>query len=173
MLITTDQTSRVHKLEDQVPQVSAIGEVLESVTSHKFLGVWIQENLKWTDHVTKTVSSCFAAPSTNRKIRNMVPTALKKQLVQALVLSKLDYNDIVVYPLLQHLEAKLQWVQRCTAGFVTNHCAKMADVIGLGWLPVKERTELHLLRATHRALNDTHWPSYLTLKRHQATKNLR
>jgi len=173
MLISTDQMSRVHKLEDQVPQINANGEVLERVTLHKFLGVWIQENLKWTKHVTKTVSSCFAALSVIKKIRNMVPKALKKQLVEALVLSKVDYNDIVVYPLPQYLETKLQRVQKSAASFVNNRYAKMADVIGLGWLPVKERTEMHLLRTTHRALYDTHWPSYLTLQRRQIAMNLR
>ena len=103
----------------------------------------------------------------------MVPKALKKQLVEALVLSKVDYNDIVVYLLPQNLEAKLQRVQKSAASFVNNRYAKMADVIGLGWLPVKERTEMHLLKTTHRALYDTYWPSYLTLQRRQITMNLR
>lgn len=56
MVISTDEMSRVHKLEDQVPRINADGEVLERVTLHKFLGEWIQDNLKWTEHVTKTVS---------------------------------------------------------------------------------------------------------------------
>ena len=75
-------------------------------------------------------------------------TALRKQLVEALVLSKLDFNDVVMYPLPQYL--KLQRVQRFAASFVNNRYTKMADVIGLGWLPVKERTEFHLFRITHR-----------------------
>lgn len=73
MVISTDEMSRVHKLEDQVPRINANGEVLERVTLHKFLGVWIQDNLKWTEHVTKTVSSCFAALSAIKEIRNMAP----------------------------------------------------------------------------------------------------
>lgn len=105
--------------------------MLERVTLHKFLCVWIQKNLKWTKHVTKTVSSCFAALSAIKKIRNMAPKALKKQLVEALVLSKIDYNNIVVYQLPQYLEAKLQRVQKSAASFVNNRYAKMADVIGL------------------------------------------
>ena len=52
--------SRVHELENQMPQISENGEVLERATSHRFLGLWIQENLKWTDHLTQTVSSRFA-----------------------------------------------------------------------------------------------------------------
>lgn len=56
MLISIHQMSTVHKLEDQVPLISANGNVLERVTLHKSLGVWIQENLKWAEHVTKSVS---------------------------------------------------------------------------------------------------------------------
>ena len=32
---------------------------------------------------------------------------------------------------------------------------------------------MHLLKTTHRALYDTCWPSYLTLRRRQTTINLR
>jgi len=85
----------------------------------------------------------------------MATKALKKQLVEPLVLPTVDYNNIV-YPLPQHPEAKLQRVQKCAASFVNNRYAKMADVIGLGWLPVKERTKRHLLRTTHRDLYTTH-----------------
>jgi len=62
----------------------------------------------------------------------MAPKALKKRLVEALVLSKVDYNDIVVYLLPQYLEAKLLRVQKSAASFVSNRYAKMDDIIGLG-----------------------------------------
>lgn len=86
---------------------------------HKFLSVWIQESLKWTKHVTKTVSSCFAALSAIKKIRNKAHKALKEQLVETLVLLNLDYNDIVVYPSPQYFEAKLQRVQKSAASLLT------------------------------------------------------
>ena len=63
----------------------------------------------------------------------MAPKALRKQLVEVLVLSKLDFND-TLYPLPQYLEAKLQGVQRCATSFVNNRYTKMADVARLGWL---------------------------------------
>ena len=105
----------------------------------------------------------------------MVPKALKKQLVEALILSKVDYNDIVVYPHHSTLKQNYRYLEfkKSAASFVNNRYAKMDDVIGLGWLPVNEQTEMHLLRRTHRALCDTSWPSYLTLQRHQTTMNLR
>ena len=64
-------------------------KVLVSVTLHTFLGVWIQENFKWINHVTKTVSSSFEALSTITKIGNMSPKALRKNLVKFLRLGTL------------------------------------------------------------------------------------
>lgn len=93
----------------------------------------------------KTASSCFAVLSIIKKIKNLAPTALKKQLAESLILSKLDYNDIVMYPLAQYLQTKSQRVQKCPASFVKNGYANVTDVIKLGWLPVKERNEFHLL----------------------------
>ena len=90
-----------------------------------------------------------------------------------MVLLKIDYNYIVVYPLSPYLEAKLQRVQKFAASFCNNRYAKMADITVLEWLPVKERTEMHLLRTTHRALCNTFWSSYLTRQRRQITMNLR
>ena len=61
-----------------------------------------------------------------------------------MVLSKVDHNYIVVYPLSPYLEGKLQPVQKSVASFGNNRYAKMADIVVLGWLPVKEKTEMHL-----------------------------
>ena len=46
-----------------------------------------------------------------------------------MVLSKVDYNYIVVYPLSPYLEAKLQRVQKSVASFGNNRYAKMADIV--------------------------------------------
>ena len=110
--------------------------------------------LKWTKHVTKTVSSCFAALSAIKKISNIAPKFLNKQLVEALLLSKVDYVDFVVYPLPQCLEAKLQRLFKTLPQvLVITVMQKWLILISvLGWLPVKERTEMHLLRTIHRVI---------------------
>ena len=64
-----------------------------------------------------------------KKIRNIAPKFLNKQFVEALVLSKVDYVDFVVYPLPQCLEAKLQRVQKSAPSFGNSRYAKMADII--------------------------------------------
>ena len=78
---------RMYKLEDQLSQITANRKVLERVLPHKFFEVkWIQENLKWTDYLTKTVSSCFAAQEGKKNETQ----SMWKSLIEALVLSKFD-----------------------------------------------------------------------------------
>ena len=76
--ITKDQMSRQPKLDNQTLRIKASGEVLERVQFFKFLVMWVQKNLKWTDHIIKIVSLCSAALSIFKKIKNLAPTALKK-----------------------------------------------------------------------------------------------
>ena len=81
---------------------------------------------------------------------------LRKHLAESLVLSKIDYNDIVLDPLPIYL------VKRATS-FVTGHYATTADAVKIGWLPVQERREWHLLKTTYKVLHDTSWPLYVRL----------
>ena len=72
-----------------------------------------------------------------------------------------------------YLQTKLQRVEKCPASFVKNGYANVTNRIKLGWLPVKERNEFHLLRATHKEMYDVHWPSYLPLQKRENIRRLR
>ena len=134
MLITTPQMSRVHGLGEIVPPIVAKGQNIERVTTFKLLGTCFNEHLKWSDHV-KHVVSCGSVLSTLRRVKNMTPQNIKKQIAESLVLSKLSYNDMVIYPLPVYLQKKIQRVQNATASFVNNHYCTEKDVVKLGWLP--------------------------------------
>jgi cobyric acid synthase len=58
-------------------------------------------------------------------------------------------------------------VQKAAEGFVLNRFAGLSDVLNPGWLPIKERTELHLLRITHKAMYDDNCPLPTTDKKRQ------
>ena len=51
----------------------------------------------------------------------------------------------------------------------------MPDLIKLGWMPIKERSEYQLLNTVFKALHYimTAWPSYLKLDIHNPTRTLR
>ena len=58
MLVTTPQMSRVHGLGEIVPSIAAKGQTLESLTTFKLLGTWLNEHLKSSVHVKQLVS-CY------------------------------------------------------------------------------------------------------------------
>ena len=168
MLLTTPQMSKLHNLEEFIPPLSAGGQAVEKVKTFKLLGTWINDNLKWSDHVKYVLSSCYGVLSTLRKIRNLAPQNVKKQLAESLVLSKLQFNDIVCYPLPMYLQEKIQKVQNTAASFVINRYASEEDVLKLGWLTTKERTEpLNLLLTTYQTMYNPSWPEYLRVEKRE------
>ena len=56
---------------------------------------------------------------------------------------------------------------------VVNRYATEEDVLKLGWLPTKERTELNLLRASHHAMYNPSWPEYLKVEKREPERLLR
>ena len=107
MILSTPQMSRVHHLDEYDPNIAVSGYKLERIKSCKPLGVYINEHLKWDDHIKQTVSGCYASLSILRKLKYLAKYELRKQLAETLILSKLDYADLVFYPLPQFLLRRL------------------------------------------------------------------
>ncbi|XP_015756855.1 PREDICTED: uncharacterized protein LOC107336298 [Acropora digitifera] len=173
MFLTTRQMSRVHDLGDYTPPLSLKNKLVDRVDRFRLLGTFLSEDLKWTEHVNNVTSSCFGVLAVLRKIKNMTPQETKKSLVQSLVLSKLNFNDTVTYPLLMFLQKRMQRVQNAAAGFVLNRHGSEEDVLQLGWLPTLENTKLNILILGHRALYNNNWPENLTLSRRNPSRTLR
>ena len=147
---------------------------MERVATAKILGVHMDEHLTWADHMTALLSSCYAALAVLRKLRNLAPYHARKQFVESLVMSKLDYGCVVFYPLPQYQMKRLQRVQSTCAGYVLERYAVLEDLQKLNWLQVIKRRDLALLKITHKALYDDVWPDYLRLKFHTVSAyNLR
>ena len=115
LLISTAQMSRIHSLCNKEIHLNLEANVIERVESAKLLGVHFTELLDWSEHVRNLLSSCYATLSTLRKIKNVTLYNICKQLVEMLVISKMDYCDIV-YDLVPDYQLKrLQHVQNtCT-----------------------------------------------------------
>ena len=90
-------------------------------------------------------------------------------------MSKLDYANLVFYPLPQFLLRRLQRVQFAAASFVLGHYVKnFRDVLKIGWLPINERRDLNLLKSCFKALHNTEtWPDYLKIIKQECRKEMR
>ena len=68
---------------------------------------------------------------------------LRKASAEALILSKINYCNVVYGQLPQYLIKRLQRVQNTTVGYVYGPYAKTLDVINLNWLPIEENIEMN------------------------------
>jgi len=107
-----------------------------------------------------------------RKLKYLAKYELRKQLAETLILSKIDYADLVFYPLPQFLLHRLQRVQFAAASFVLGHYIKnFRDVLKIRWLPIHERRDLKLLKSCFKALHNAEtWPDYLKIIKQECPK---
>ena len=72
-----------------------------------------------------------------------------------------------------YLIRRLQKVENAAAGFVQGRYANAENVLGLNWLPVKERIEFNIAKLTFKAIYFNNWPSYLSVREVRQVRVLR
>ncbi len=102
------------------------------------LGVMIDNQLTFSDHIAKTAQSCRFA------LFNMpfLSEHASQLLVQALVLSRLDYCSALLEGLPASSIKPLQLIQNAAARFIFNEPKRMHVTplfINLHWLPIAAR----------------------------------
>ena len=129
------------------------------------------DTLKWDDHVKHLASSCYGVL---RKIKKFTNYHLRKHLVECLVLSRLDFNDVIFYPITDCLLKRLQRIQFAAASFVFGRYVNNIDsILKLGWLPMKEHREWHVVKVAHKAICSHDWPRNLQLEQVRHARNKR
>ena len=91
MMFSTRQMFTRRNLSSFPLLLSAEGKDLKRVKNTKLLGVHVNENLLWDEHVKNLTSSCYATLASLRKIKHFTPYKLRKHLAESLILSRLDY----------------------------------------------------------------------------------
>lgn len=159
-------------------QLTVNGSPTEVNSSVKSLGVFLDNKLSMSDHITSIIQAC------NLQIRNLwfiaskLSMKLKIQLVHALVLSKLDYCNSVFYGISTKDLQRLQLIQNSAVRFIFGK-GKRAHVTDLlrkvHFLPVKYRIMYKIALLTFKCVNNLA-PSYLKeliILRKPTVKNVR
>ena len=172
IICSSTRLSKLHNVQSHKSNIVFNDVQIEREKSVKLLGVKIDEHLTWQNQLNDVISSCYGSLSTLRKLKNFTTFTLRKQLVDAIIFSKIDYNDFI-YSLTVTQQKKLQRLQLAACSFVYGRYCTITDVLNLKWLPVKERRNMHLLRITHKAINNATWPSTCQLMLQNPTRALR
>lgn len=120
----------------------------------KNLGVIVDNLLAMNRQVSRTISTCFGIIRTLRKISHHLSVESRKQVVTALVISRLDYCNALYLGINKGLIQRLQLVQNAEARLVMDlpkfHSIS-ATLRALHWLPVEKRILFKTLCLAHKA----------------------
>ena len=125
--------------------------------------VLFDESLSMAPQATATCKSAFYHLRKIRLIRKHLTFDAAQLLVQALVTSKLDYCNSLLYGLAKNVIKQLQRVQNAAARVVTlspKFCHITPVLANLHWLSIYLRIELKILIVTCKTLHG-HAPTYI------------
>ena len=131
----------------------------ETITASDFmrdLSFWFDKELKGTVHINKITSSCIYTIRTVARIRHLLDLDTMKTLMQALVLSCMDYCNSLLLGCSDYLLQKLQCVQNMACRVVCQ-CTKLEHIslflADIHWLKVKEQIDYKVLTIMYKCVN--------------------
>ena len=144
--------------------MTVAGHQIQPSSCVRSLGVIFDCNLRMEQQIANIVKVCYYQIRNIGQIRPHLTNESCKILVHALVMSRLDYGNSLLYGLPNNTMQRRQKVQNCAARKIT--LTKKYDHITpvlqrLHWLPVNLRPAYKVLPFTYCALNGVA-PDYLS-----------
>ena len=146
-------------------------------TSIRNLGVVYDQTLSMIQHVNSVCRVGYMHVRNIGRIRCYLTEDATKTMIHALVTSRLDYCNAVLYGLPASVTNKMQRLQNTCARMITrtrrrDHITQV--LVKLHWLPVRRRIEYKMLSHTYRAIH-RQAPQYMCdmLSLYQPTRALR
>ena len=155
----------LNKIPDEL-KVVLLGKQLTPVPSAKDLGIIIDSNLSYDEHIVHLVSSCMASLCRINRVKHLFSSKSLTTIINALVLNKLFYCSSVWRNTSQQNIKKLQSVQNFAARIIsgTRKFDHITPVLNqLQWLPVKHQIRLRDNLLVFKCLNRLA-PDYLCEK---------
>ena len=149
-------------------QVNVAGASIPLSTSLKLLGVHLHNSLNFSKHVTSVSKSCHFHLRALRHIRPTLDLDAAKLIGHALVSSRLDYCNSILYGAPELSISKLQRVQNALARVVLqkNSATSAGPLLNsLHWLPVHSRINFKIATITYKLLHSQS-PGYLASMLH-------
>ena len=157
--------------------LNVAGCSIQCQTKLKSLGVTLDSNLSFNEHVQAIVKACNYHIRAFRHIRHYLDQTTANTVACSIVTSRLDYCNSLLHNTSQANLHRLQRVQNNLARAVM--CARRSDHItpilrDLHWLPIQQRISYKVALITHRAYYEgaPEYLSALTCK-YQPTRDLR
>lgn len=160
-------SKRVSVMNDPEFKIKLNGNTLVPGDCCKNLGLWIDNNLRFSKHVNHLVQKSFGKLKLLYTHKDFLSSDVKLKLCDSLILSALTYCDIVYWPaLLNRDKVSLQMIQNQCLRFTYNlrkfdHIS--TSFVASKWLNLNERFNLHMSCSVFKILK-YRTPEYLATK---------
>ena len=104
------------------PSVNVAGSTIPFSNQIKLLGVTLDSNLKFDQHITALSKSCFFHIRALRHIRSVLTDDTARTIAASLVGSRLDYANSILYGSSKHNIARVQRIQNALAKVFIGSC---------------------------------------------------
>ena len=157
-------TGARRRQEGTISSVSLGGTSIPVSDSVRSLGVILDSTMSFDHHVDTVCKAAFYHTRALRRIRKFITIADSKNIAAAVVGSRLDYCNSLLYGVSGSNLNKLQRVQNSLARIVlssdirSNAKQNLAD---LHWLPIRARVHYKIALLTFKSIT-THRPTYLS-----------
>ena len=144
------------QLEIIIRGVFLENECIRFVQSAKNLGVVLDDELSFSDHINNVVKSSFLVIKKLSQVKGYLTEEQLQQLISSDVFSKIDYCNSLFYGINSSLIRKMQHVQNCAARLISKR--KIASgsldkfMTDQHWLKVKYRPLYKILLIVHNCL---------------------
>ena len=106
ILFSSSRLSSKHNLEDC--KEDCPGQSIQQKANVKLLGVILDQHLTWIDQINNIIRSTHGTLRVLRKFSRFTPMKVRKTLAEALILSKINYCNVVYGQLPKYLINRLQ-----------------------------------------------------------------
>jgi len=107
------------------------GTILGSVTNEKYLGVYLNHDLKWDHHIDQVAAKASRKLGFIRRNLRGAPAKCKKLAYIALVRSGMEYASIIWDPHTKNNSSKLEKIQRSAVRWVRSSYSRTASVTSM------------------------------------------
>uniref|UniRef100_A0A6I8Q2A2 Reverse transcriptase domain-containing protein n=1 Tax=Xenopus tropicalis TaxID=8364 RepID=A0A6I8Q2A2_XENTR len=140
------------------------GMTINPVNSARCLGVIFDQSLSFSNHINNTAKTCRFFLGNIAKIRPFLSQATAETLIHALILSRLDYCNLLLTGLPDSHLSPLQSILNSAARILLlspKRDPAQPQLSSLAWLPVKQRIAYKILLLTFKALHSSA-PHYIS-----------
>lgn len=132
----------------EAKKINICGDNVEKQHCIRYLGAFLDETLSFKEHSIRKCKTAMLNYFKIKSIRQYLSSDATETLVLSLVISHLDYCNVILYGISQAELSKLQRIQNMCAKLVLNRSkfeSSKQALFDLHWLPIKARINFKIL----------------------------